>query len=214
MAITKASSNAVAPAAKGDLVVGNATNDSGVLAVGANGTTLVADSSEATGLKWATSSAGGMTLLSTTTLSGASTTISVSSTGYLRLMIDVTGVTNATANGQFWVEPNSQVSLGYYVGVENQLNAEATANFRGDAIYLAGDYSLLRTNADNRWTLFIDYPADVYHPIQVYGFGNSATANIEVNFAGATLNNAITALKFVNNGGSFSTGTVKVYGVK
>ena len=52
MAITKASSNAVAPAAKGDLIAGTTTNDSGVLAVGNNGETLVADSSATTGLRY------------------------------------------------------------------------------------------------------------------------------------------------------------------
>jgi hypothetical protein len=58
MAITKASSSAVAPAAKGDLVVGNATNDSGVLAVGSADQVLTVDSSTATGLKWATAATG------------------------------------------------------------------------------------------------------------------------------------------------------------
>ena len=53
MAITKATASSIAPAAKGDLVVGNATNDADVLAVGADGTVLTADSAEATGLKWA-----------------------------------------------------------------------------------------------------------------------------------------------------------------
>jgi len=53
MPITKASSSAVAPGAKGELVVGNATNDSGILSVGANNTVLTADSSTATGVKWA-----------------------------------------------------------------------------------------------------------------------------------------------------------------
>jgi hypothetical protein len=76
MPISKASSNAVAAAAKGDLVVGNATNDSGVLAVGTADQVLTVDSSTATGLKWATASAGGMTLISTTTLSGSSTSLS------------------------------------------------------------------------------------------------------------------------------------------
>lgn len=76
MAITKATSSSVAPAAKGDLVVGSATNDSGVLSVGANDTVLTADSSTATGLKWGTVSAGSnWTLLNTggTALTGAST---------------------------------------------------------------------------------------------------------------------------------------------
>lgn len=50
--MTKARSNAVANAAKGDLTVGNGTDLSGILAVGSNGDTLVADSSTTTGLRW------------------------------------------------------------------------------------------------------------------------------------------------------------------
>jgi hypothetical protein len=50
--MTKARSNAVANAAKGDLTVGNGTDLSGILAVGSNGDTLVADSSAATGLNY------------------------------------------------------------------------------------------------------------------------------------------------------------------
>jgi hypothetical protein len=41
-------------AAKGDLLTGTANDTPAVLTVGANGTTLVADSAETTGLKWAT----------------------------------------------------------------------------------------------------------------------------------------------------------------
>lgn len=54
MAITKASGQAVAPAAKGDLVVGSATNDAAVLGVGSADQVLTVDSSTTTGLKWAT----------------------------------------------------------------------------------------------------------------------------------------------------------------
>jgi len=57
MAITKATASSIAPAAKGDLVAGSATNDAAVLGVGANDTVLTADSSTATGLKWAAPSA-------------------------------------------------------------------------------------------------------------------------------------------------------------
>jgi len=62
MAITKASGNSVTAAAKGDLVVGSATNDSSILAVGTNDYVLTAASGEATGLKWAAPAGGGKVL--------------------------------------------------------------------------------------------------------------------------------------------------------
>jgi hypothetical protein len=57
--MTKARSNAVANAAKGDLTVGNGTDLSGILAVGSNGDTLVADSSTSTGLRYTENFAAG-----------------------------------------------------------------------------------------------------------------------------------------------------------
>jgi hypothetical protein len=61
MAITKATASSVAPAAKGDLVVGSGTNDAAVLAVGSADQVLTVDSSTSTGLKWA-AAAGGTSL--------------------------------------------------------------------------------------------------------------------------------------------------------
>ena len=49
-------------AAKGDLIVGTANDTPGILSVGTNGHTLVADSGEATGLKWAAPAGGGKVL--------------------------------------------------------------------------------------------------------------------------------------------------------
>ena len=48
--------------AKGDIITATADNTPARLAVGTNGQTLVADSSTATGLKWATASGGGKIL--------------------------------------------------------------------------------------------------------------------------------------------------------
>jgi len=69
---------------KGDLYTFS-TSDAR-LAVGTDTFTLVADSAEATGLKWAAAS-GGMTLISTTSLSGTTTTISVSANSYKELLL-------------------------------------------------------------------------------------------------------------------------------
>lgn len=71
MPITKATASSIAPAAKGDLVVGSATNDAAVLGVGSNDQVLTADSSTATGLKWATASSG-LTRITTLNPSAAS----------------------------------------------------------------------------------------------------------------------------------------------
>jgi hypothetical protein len=59
MAITKATASSIAPAAKGDLVVGSGTNDAAVLAVASTaGYLLSVDSAESTGLKWAAPAGG------------------------------------------------------------------------------------------------------------------------------------------------------------
>jgi hypothetical protein len=50
--MTKARSNATAPAAKGQIVVGTGTDASGILSAGSNGDTLLADSAATTGLRW------------------------------------------------------------------------------------------------------------------------------------------------------------------
>ena len=54
--------NLINPTAKGDLYAGSAANTYTKLAVGANNTVLTADSTTATGLKWAAAAGGGKVL--------------------------------------------------------------------------------------------------------------------------------------------------------
>jgi|LakMenEpi03Aug12_release.lakeMendotaPanAssembly.Ray.scaffolds.fasta_scaffold190345_3 hypothetical protein len=60
--VTITNSMATAIDAKGDLIAGTGADTFARLAVGANGTVLMADSAEATGLKWATAGGGGKVL--------------------------------------------------------------------------------------------------------------------------------------------------------
>lgn len=62
-AVTVTNSMATAIDAKGDLIGGTGADTFARLAVGANGTVLTADSAEATGLKWATASGGGLVFI-------------------------------------------------------------------------------------------------------------------------------------------------------
>ena len=64
--------------AKGDLIAGTAADTASRLAVGANGTVLTADSSEATGMKWAASGgATGLTLVKSVTIGSAVSSVTV-----------------------------------------------------------------------------------------------------------------------------------------
>jgi trimeric autotransporter adhesin len=117
MAITKATASSIAPAAKGDLVAGSATNDAAVLAVGANDTVLTADSAEATGLKWAAPVASGTswTLENSggTNLTGATT-------------ITVSGI---SAKNKLMIIIASASSVNNGFGCDIRLNTDSGANY-------------------------------------------------------------------------------------
>lgn len=98
--------------AKGDIIAATAADTVSRLAVGANDTILTADSSTATGLKWAApASAGGMTLLSTTNLLGATVSISSISTSYNKLFVLVRNPSLSSAGSIFFKFNTSTVPL-------------------------------------------------------------------------------------------------------
>jgi len=213
MAITKATASSVAPAAKGDLVVGSATNDSGVLSVGANNTVLTADSSTATGLKWAAAASGGMTLLSTTSLSGTSTTISSIDQTYTNLIVFITGVT-FSANANLRIKLNAtginQASISGVVGG----TAAARSNIEPDTAVYTGD-------VDSTHTLLINnYTQTSQTLTNVLFYGNHRGVNSSFVYGGAGYNgasaSAITSIQITTAAGTstFTAGTVKIYGVK
>ena len=75
-AVTITNSMATEITAKGDLIAGTGSATFDNLPVGTNGQTLVADSAEATGLKWATPASGGKVLQVVNAVTTTSTTIS------------------------------------------------------------------------------------------------------------------------------------------
>ena len=140
MAITKASSSAVAPAAKGDLVVGNATNDSGVLAVGTAAQVLTVDSSTATGLKWAAASSGAMSKIASGSFSAVAG-------------VNIDSIFSATYKNYFMIlsklgSADSPYNQDLLLQYRYSSTTDTTSNYYGS------NYNQERSNAatSNGWT--------------------------------------------------------------
>ena len=102
---------------KGDLAVYDGT-DYVPVGVGTNSHVLTADSTEATGVKWEAPQSGGMTLIASGTLSGASLTISGLSTSaapYKYLYFTAENITASTpgVNARFRINSDNTTNYSY-----------------------------------------------------------------------------------------------------
>jgi len=162
----------------------------------------------------AAAASGGMTLLSTTTLSGATTNITSIDQTYNSLFIVVDQVT-ISADSRLVIQPNSASGV-YAVGFGNA-STTAIALTNGD-LQLTGSTSnvVKGTGANNAFSLTIDNYASTtnYKPIRWFGTYENATTTVSVNFAGGiALDSAVSSLLFFPVG-TFNGGTVRIYGVK
>lgn len=202
--------------AKGALLSATAASTPGVLTVGSNDQVLTADSTASTGLKWATPAAGGMTLLSTTTLSGATTTISSIDQSYVNLFAVISGVTNATGNGIFRVAPNGSTNITW-----QQFVANGVITYQGFAYLFLGDSTVTTVGSGNNLNIFTlnisNYASTTAYKTVDVTFGYNDPGNSQItggSFGYTRTTSGITSLVFSNTGGNLSTGTVLLYGVK
>ena len=203
--------------AKGTLLSATAASAPGVIAVGANDTVLTADSTTSTGLKWATPAAGGMTLLSTTTLSGATTVISSIPATYNDLYLVVRNALPATDLANLRLRINGDSTANRYRTLTFE-NVAGSYDFNDD-------HTPISTGNDNTVTQGI---STIYFPdyknTTTYKIGTVFTASTN----GTTTTNmayraqlsiynqtpAISSLTFYFNTGNLTSGTVLLYGVK
>jgi len=160
------------------------------------------------------------TLLSTTTLSGASTTINSISQAYTHLKVTITGVTNGTANGYNIVKPN---------GTSTAANIShiiiASPDFNG-GFYDTGAVTDLRLNGRTQITnsstnnycefIFKNYSSTTLHK-GIVGTSQYLPASFaymsEIKNGSFNITAAISSLVFSNTAGSHTAGTVKIYGI-
>jgi hypothetical protein len=197
--------------AKGDIIAATAADTVARLAVGANDTVLTADSTAATGLKWATPAAGGMTSLASGTLSGASVTISSIPQTYNSLFLVVNNYYVSVA-ARAYVRPNNTTS-GYTVAI-GLTGGSFAASLTTAGLDMGGDTNVATTTNNGSYVLQIfNYTGTNYKPMQ------GAVVNSIPNSSGiysyhAPITAAITSLVLTMASGVWSGGTYTLYGVK
>jgi hypothetical protein len=163
---------------------------------------------------WATASSGGMTLLSTTTLSGATTTISSISGSYTDLLIVVNDVV-CSGGFEFRVKINSATNKIY--GTISTLSSGGSGGTN-----MGGTEQLKLTGSAAANDVFVgslyitQYASTTYKKTFIGSFVSFDSPSYVNNLSGATFwdTAAISSLTFSPNTGTFSSGTVLIYGVK
>jgi hypothetical protein len=160
---------------------------------------------------WATPASGSLTLLSTTNLSGTSTTVSGISGAHTDLLVIVNNPF-FNVGAALRINPNASASQSYHSGTQGSTAIS-------DNNITSHTSSLLPTSSDARTTfaLYIrQYSQATYGKAFTFGGGNDSAAKA-VNRAGNIyLTAAITSLVFTTDAGTstFSGGQVLIYGVK
>lgn len=190
--------------AKGSIVTATAASTPSNLSVGTDGQVLTAASGQATGLQWATPVSGSMTLLSTTTLSGSSTTVSSISQSYTNLIVVIN---NATLSGSnlFRMQANGSTTLSNtgYVNLTNQ-GFSSAAN---GTLYDTGSTSIYAV------LNFQNYTNTSYSKQGNYVVSTSAPSIVAIGGYLYSSNTAISSFTFTVNTGTLTGGQVLIYGV-
>lgn len=202
--------------AKGDLIAATGADAADRLAVGSNGQYLQADSTTATGLKWASISAGGMTQIATGSLSGTTTTVSSIAGTYRNLVIRIEDLVTS-GNVNVFLRFNSDSASNYrYVSMNSR---DGTSNGSGADTGLVFITTLNSTGTDAAATITVfDYAnAVAYKPVQFTSLGLSPISSPSITAytgGGGWVNtSAINSISIIAGSTATLTGTYYIYGV-
>jgi hypothetical protein len=191
---------------KGDLIAATGASTPARLGVGSNDQILVADSTAATGMKWATPAGAGMVSIASGSLTGATVTISSIVGTYKKLWLDIR---NARTTQNLGIRFNGDSGNNYIYNWYD--NSTAVTNVTG--VSAIGWDTSGSGNTDR--LVSIEIPsysnATTWKYLSMFG-GRASTA---ANLTGLWTNtSAITSLSIVSYGGAnFAAGTYTLYGV-
>ena len=164
---------------------------------------------------WQSVAGGGMTLLSTTTLTGASTTVSGIDQTYTALQIYILNAYSATNTGYVRCYINSDSTSGNYGSSYQRFRSGATLS--NDDTFAWSGWPFHNSTASNFTIVSLpNYASSTVKKVWS-SFGSGLTDTSRGGFFGSGMwdnANAISSLQFINNAGSWAAGTVLIYGVK
>lgn len=204
--------------AKGDLIVGSAADTFTRLAVGSANQVLTVDSATTSGLKWASPSSGGMTLLASGSLANSGIDLQSISGSYEQLRLVISDIDMSTSDENF-IRLNNDSNGNYYGYRTIASNASSTQNSANGATYFKIDNNYMSTT-NNGAVLIADLPnyakTTGYKLITIRtAYVSSGSANETVTYFGWWKNeNAVTRITFASQGNFFDGGTYELWGMK
>jgi hypothetical protein len=195
--------------AEGDLIVGAAAGSATRIAVGGNGQIL---SSDGTNPVWTTApGGGGLTLISTTTLTGASVSLTSIPQTYKDLLLILKNHRPATNATSLLIRVNGDSNARY------RQNPGSTAVDYADSSFFQSNMGTAVTNNTGSFQ-FLDYADNALRTTvkidTVHSNSTTSTnANIFQGLGSYNQTDNITSLDLLYSTGNFSAGTALLYGV-
>jgi len=202
----------------GDILYGTSNDTVSVLPIGTAGQVLKVNSG-ATAPEWADASSGGMTLISTTTLSNRQTDITSIPGAYNNLVLVINGANFPTYNTQIFLRPNGDTDK---VTTDNRQNSGGSNNSNtttAGSLNLSAGYNISNSSNNNTFVVTIyNYASSSYFKA-ITNFGyfeqSGGTKTAVGSWGGYASTNAITSITlYLDQNVNYNSGQVLLYGVK